>query len=73
MPKERGSVMTALIALAATGIVAGGVAAGIIGVMSVAIRREEKDLTLTSEAPDHGTRDRMVAERGVRSHPAPRR
>lgn len=42
--------MAALIAAAAIGLAATGVFAGIIGVVSVAIRREEKNLTLTSEA-----------------------
>ena len=48
--------MTAMIALAARGLFAAGVLAGIIGVVSVAIRREEQHLTLTSEAPDRLTR-----------------
>jgi len=48
--------MAAVIALAATGLFAAGVTAGIGGVASVAIRREEKNLTLTSEAPDTVTR-----------------
>jgi protein-S-isoprenylcysteine O-methyltransferase Ste14 len=48
--------MAALIALAAIGLFAAGVVAGIIGVVSVAIRREEKNLTLTSGATDHVTR-----------------
>ncbi len=48
--------MTALIALAALGLFAAGVTGGIIGVVSVAIRREEKSLTLISEPPDHVTR-----------------
>jgi hypothetical protein len=42
--------MAALIALAAISLFTAGV--GIIGVVSVAIRREEKNLTLTSEATD---------------------
>ena len=46
--------MAALIALAATGIVAAGVAAGFVGVVSVAIGREEKDLALASEDPATG-------------------
>ena len=41
--------MTALIALAAIGVFSAGIVAGIIGVVSVAIRREERNLTLTSE------------------------
>jgi hypothetical protein len=44
--------MASLIALAEIGLFAAGVIAGIIGVVSVAIRREEKNLTLTSEATD---------------------
>lgn len=48
--------MTTLIALAALSLFAAGVTAGIIGVVSVAIRREEKKLTLISEPPDHVTR-----------------
>ena len=43
--------MAALIALAALGLFAAGAAAGIIGMVSVAIRREEKMFTLTSAAP----------------------
>jgi hypothetical protein len=42
--------MTALITLVAVGLFAAAGFAGIIGVASVAIRREEKDLTLTREA-----------------------
>jgi hypothetical protein len=44
--------MAALIALAAIGLFATGIFAGIIGVVSVAIRREERNFTLTSEATD---------------------
>lgn len=40
--------MAALIALAATGVFAAGIFAGIIAVVSVAIRREERNLTLAS-------------------------
>lgn len=40
--------MAALIALAAIGLFAAGIFAGVIGVVSVAIRREERNLTLTS-------------------------
>ncbi len=47
--------MAALIAVAAIGLFA-GVVAGIIGVVSMAIRREEKNHTLTSEATDNLTR-----------------
>jgi hypothetical protein len=42
--------MAALIALAALGLCAAGMLAGIVGVVSVAIRREEKNLTLTGVA-----------------------
>jgi hypothetical protein len=42
--------MAPLIALAAIGLFAAGAAAGIIGVTSAAIRREEKNLTLTRQA-----------------------
>lgn len=44
--------MASLIALAEIGLFAAGVIAGIVGVVSVAIHREEKNLTLTSEATD---------------------
>jgi hypothetical protein len=42
------SFMTALIALTATGVFAAGVVAGIIGVVTAAIRWEERNRTLTS-------------------------
>ena len=48
--------MAALIVLAAIGLFAAGATAGIIGLVSLAIRREEKYLTLTSKVPDHVTR-----------------
>ncbi len=48
--------MASLIALAATSLFAAVAFAAIIGVVSVAIRREEKNLTLTSEATSHVTR-----------------
>jgi len=48
--------MAALIALAAVGLFAAGATAGIIGVVCVAIRREDKNLTLTSQATDNVTR-----------------
>jgi protein-S-isoprenylcysteine O-methyltransferase Ste14 len=48
--------MTALIALTAIALFAAGVIAGIIGVVSVAIRREERNLTLTSQATDNVSR-----------------
>jgi len=48
--------MATLIALAAIGLFIAGAATGIIGVVSVAIRREDKNLTLTSQATDNVTR-----------------
>ena len=42
--------MAATTVLAAIGLCAAGVLAGIVGVVSVAIRREEKNLTLTGVA-----------------------
>ena len=48
--------MAALIALVAIGLFASGAIAGIVGVVSVAIRREERKITLTSQAPDNVTR-----------------
>jgi hypothetical protein len=63
--------MNILIPFAATGLFAAGATAGIIGVVTVAIRREEKNLTLTSAAPDHVTRaGRLLNGVGIR---APRR
>lgn len=43
--------MAALLALLAICLFAAGAAAGIIGVVALAIRREERNLTLTSAAP----------------------
>jgi hypothetical protein len=43
--------MAALIALMAICLFAAGAAAGIIAVVAVAIRREERNLTLTGAAP----------------------
>jgi hypothetical protein len=48
--------MAALIAVVAICLFAAGVAAGIIGAVAIAIRREERNLTLTSQAPDNLTR-----------------
>jgi hypothetical protein len=48
--------MAVLIALAAVGLFAAGATAGVIGVVCVAIRREDKNLTLTSQATDRITR-----------------
>jgi hypothetical protein len=56
MTMREESAMTALIMLAAVGVFAVAGFAGIIGVASVAIRREEKDLTLTREATGTVTR-----------------
>jgi hypothetical protein len=42
--------MAPLIALVAIGLFASGAAAGIVGVTSAAIRREERNLTLTRQA-----------------------
>jgi hypothetical protein len=47
--------MAALIALSALGLFTAGATAGIIGVVSMAIRREERNLTLTCQAADHVT------------------
>jgi hypothetical protein len=44
--------MAALIALATVGVFAAGIIAGVIAVVSVAIRREERNLTLTSGPTD---------------------
>jgi hypothetical protein len=68
------SVMAVLIAVTASGLFAAGVVAGIIGVVCVAIRREDKNLTLTSQATDHVTRaGRWLNGVGVRAphRPAP--
>ena len=48
--------MAILIALAAIGLFVAGAATGIIGVVCVAIRREDKNLTLTSQPTDRVTR-----------------
>ena len=48
--------MDALIIIATAGLFAEVVMAGIIGVVSLAIRREDRDLTLTSEATATVTR-----------------
>jgi len=48
--------MAALIALMAMCLFASGVLAGIIGVVAVAIRREDRNLTMTGEAPGTVTR-----------------
>ena len=48
--------MAALIALAAAGVFAAGIATGVIAVVSMAIRREERNLTLISGPTDTVTR-----------------
>jgi hypothetical protein len=48
--------MAALIALAAIAVFAAGIFAGVIRVATVAIRREERNLTLTSGSTDTVTR-----------------
>jgi hypothetical protein len=66
--------MNALIPFAAAGLFAAGGTTGIIGVVTMAIRREEKNLTLTSAATDHVTRaGRRLNGVGVRAplRPAP--
>ncbi len=48
--------MTSMIALAAIGLFVAGMVTGITGLVSVAIRREEKSLTLTGAASGPVTR-----------------
>ena len=61
--------MAALIALAAICLFAAGALAGITGVVAVAIRREDRNLTLTSQAPDTVTRaGRRLTGLHVRTH-----
>ena len=60
--------MAALIAFAAIGLFGAGVTTGILGVVTVAISREEKNLTLTSEAAGKVTRaGRWLNGVGVRA------
>ena len=60
--------MAALIAFAAIGLFGAGVTTGILGVVTVAIRLEEKNLTLTSEATGKVTRaGRWLNGVGVRA------
>ena len=62
--------MATLIALGAIGLFVTGAATGIIGVVCVAIRREDKNLTLTSQATDNVTRvGRWLNGVHVRSDP----
>jgi hypothetical protein len=59
--------MTTLLAFAALCLFAAGGCTGIIGVVCVAIRREERHLTLTGEATSHVTRaGRLLNGVGVR-------
>jgi hypothetical protein len=61
--------MTALIALAAICLFTAHALAGIIGLVAVAIRREDRNLTLTSQAPDNVTRaGRWLTGLHVRTH-----
>ena len=62
--------MAASIALTAFGLFAAGIVAGIIGVVCMAISREEK-LSLTSQATDHVTRRTLGERRGVRAAAPP--
>jgi len=48
--------MAVPIALAAISLVAAAASAGLIGMVSVAIRKKDKNLTLTRQAPDTLTR-----------------
>jgi hypothetical protein len=63
--------MAGLIALA-VGVFAAGIVAGVIAVVTVAIRREERNLTLTSGPTDTVTRaGRWLNGVGVRTPPMP--
>jgi hypothetical protein len=44
------------IALAAISLLAAAASAGLVVVVSVAVRKEDRNLTLTSQAPGHLTR-----------------
>ena len=60
--------MATLIALAAIGVFAAGIVAGVIAVVTVAIRREERNLTLTSGPTDTVTQaGRWLNGVGVRT------
>ena len=65
--------MAALIALAAICLFAAGALAGITGVVAVAIRREDRNLTLTSQAPGTVTRAGRRLNRVARPGPRPHR
>ena len=58
--------MATLTALAAIALFIAGAATGIIGVVCVAIRREDKNLTLTSQATDNVTRAGLWLKRSAR-------
>ncbi|HEV3293314.1 MAG TPA: hypothetical protein VG123_30415 [Streptosporangiaceae bacterium] len=61
--------MAAVIALAAICLVGAGALAGITGMVAVAIRREDRNLTLTSQAPGTVTRaGRRLTGLHVRTH-----
>lgn len=63
--------MVALIAVAAICLFAAGALAGITGIAAVAIRREDRNVTLTSQAPDTVTRaGRWLTGLHVRTHSA---
>jgi hypothetical protein len=60
--------MDAVIALAGIGVFVAGIVAGVIAVVTVAIRREERNLTLTSGPTDTMTRTgRWLNGVGVRT------
>ena len=66
--------MATLIALAAICLFAAGAVAGITGVVAVAIRREDQNLTLTSQASGTVTRaGRRLTGLHVLDHPPPHR
>ena len=65
--------MTALIALAAICLFTAHALAGIIGLVAVAICREDRNLTLTSQAPDNVTHaGRWLTGLHVRTHSSDR-
>jgi len=61
--------VTAVIALAAICLFAAGALAGITGMIAVAIRREDRNPTLTSQAPGTVTRaGRRLTGLHIRTH-----
>jgi hypothetical protein len=61
--------MAALIALAATCLLVAGALTGITGMVAIAIRREDRNPTLTSQASDTVTRaGRRLTGLHVRTH-----